>query len=105
VEQAVRKWMPFAPLRWPVPLRLLLGYEGPTDQADRRKRAREQIVLELQRQASRYWDFHHEDSLDPPLAATIREWYSSSQEWKDISGQRREWLEAVTDAMGQAAGR
>jgi hypothetical protein len=100
VSRAVRKWMPLAHLRWPLPLRLLLGYEGQAERPSRMKKAREQVVLELQSQASRYWDFHHKDSLDPALAATIREWYAASQEWKEISGQRREWIDAVTDAMG-----
>lgn len=100
MHRAVRKWMPSAQLRWPIPLRLLLGFEGPADNPVRIEKARKQIVLELQRRASRYWDFHHEDSLDPNLAAAIRRWHSTSGEWKEISRQRRDWLDAVTDAGG-----
>ena len=87
VHRAVRQWMRSVHLKWPIPLRLLLGFEGPAAESARMREARKQIVFDLQRPAGRYWDAHHKDSLDPALAATIRDWYSTSQEWKEISRQ------------------
>jgi hypothetical protein len=81
-------------LRWPAALTALLGFEPPSDPAERMKQARARILLDLESQAGRYWDLHHKDSLDPTLAATIGNWYSRSQEWRDIDAQRADWQEA-----------
>jgi hypothetical protein len=94
VRRAVRQTMPSVQLRWPMALIVLLGFEGPADTAARMKEAREQVVLDLQHHAGRYWDVHHEDVLDPALQSAIRDWYSRSREWRDIAGQRGDWLEA-----------
>lgn len=94
VLRAVRNLMPSAELRWPAALMVLLGFEGSSDPPTRMKEAREQIVLDIHRQASAYWEIHHDDSLDPLLEATVRKWYSGSREWAEIAGQRRNWLDA-----------
>jgi hypothetical protein len=86
--------MPSGQLRWPTALTVLLGFEGPPDPAERLKEARARILLELESQAGRYWDIHHKDSLTPALAATIRNWYTRSQEWRDIAAQRTDWRDA-----------
>jgi hypothetical protein len=99
VRRAVRKAMPSRQLRWPMALTVLLGFEGPSDTTARMKAARKQIVLDLHRQASQYWDIHHEDTLDPTLEASIRNWYSRSREWKDIAEQRADWLEAGAQVL------
>ena len=45
-------------------------------------------MLDLKRQAARYWEAHRKDRLDPALEAAIREWYVRSPEWKAIAEQR-----------------
>ncbi len=85
---------PSSKLRWPVALTVLLGLEGPSDAEGRMNEVRRQIMLDLHRQASRYWDIHHDDALDPSLASSIRNWYSGSEEWKRIAVQRAHWLAA-----------
>jgi len=94
VRGEVSTVMPSSQLRWPAALTVLLGFEGPPDPAERMKEARARILLDLESQAGRYWDLHHKDSLDPALAATIGNWYSQSQEWRDIEAQRADWQAA-----------
>jgi hypothetical protein len=100
---ALRKAMLSVDLRWPPALTLLLGVEAPNNVAERFHEAREQIVLDVQRQAQRYWDLHHRDRLDTGLEGTIRSWYSESPEWRDIAGQRANWVRAGADVRQRAA--
>lgn len=81
-RRALRQAMPAAQLRWPAALTALL--------AGRVKEAREQVILDVHGQAARYWETHRAGRLDPALEAAIRNWYSS-QEWKDIAAQRRDY--------------
>jgi hypothetical protein len=94
LRRTVSTAMPSSQLRWPTALTVLLGFEGPSDPAERIKAARARILFELESQAGRYWDIHHKDSLAPALAATIRIWYSQSREWRGIAAQRTDWRDA-----------
>jgi hypothetical protein len=103
LRRTVSTAIPSSQLRWPAALTGLLGFEGPSDPAERIKEARGRILLELENQAGRYWDLHHKDSLDPGLAATIRSWYSQSQEWREIDAQRSAWRDAAARMQGPSA--
>jgi hypothetical protein len=94
LRRTVSTAMPSSQLRWPTALTVLLGFEGPSDPAERTKEARARILLELEGQAGRYWDLHHKDSLDQALAVTIRTWYSQSREWRDIIARQADWRDA-----------
>ena len=82
-------------LRWPVALTVMLGFEGPPDQARRMLEVRRQVVLDLERNAGRYWDSRRTDLLDPALRETISNWHLHSREWKEIAAERARWREAI----------
>lgn len=81
-------------LGWPVALTVLLGFEGPPNQARRVMEARRQVVLDLEQKAANYWKSRHLDSLDPLMRQTIRNWHTDSREWKEIAAERPEWRKA-----------
>jgi hypothetical protein len=92
-RRAIMEAMRAVELRWPAALLAVLDFEGRPGAAERMKQAREQIVLDIERQAAGYWDVHRDDTLVAPLEAAIRAW-SRSEEWKDITAERSKWLEA-----------
>src|SRR5687768_13363253 len=94
LRRAVISAMSSVQLRWPATLRLLLGFEDSPDSGEQLTEARKRILRELGSQAGRYWDNHHRDTLTPALLATIRSWYSQSQEWSDIVAQSVGWRDA-----------
>jgi hypothetical protein len=53
-----------------------------------------QVVLDLEPDASSYWESRHMDSIDPLRRQTIRYWYKHWPEWKEISFDRPEWRKA-----------
>jgi hypothetical protein len=83
-------------LSWPLAVKVLLGLEGPSDEANRIMEARRQVVLDLARTAGHYWDARHTDPIDPKLRQMIQNWHESSREWKEIDAERPEWEEAET---------
>ena len=89
VRQAARHVMHSPELRWPLAVTVMLGFEGPPEQA------RRQVVLDLEDTARNYWDTRHMDLLDPLLRQTIRNWYKGSREWKQIAAERSEWRKAA----------
>jgi hypothetical protein len=93
-RRAVRDAICTPELNWPIALTVMLGFEGPSDQALRIMDARRQVVLDLERNASSYWESRHMDSIDPLLRQTISDWYKHSREWKGISSERPEWRKA-----------
>jgi hypothetical protein len=78
-------------LNWPVALTVLLGFEGPSDEARRMMEVRRQVALDVHRIAGSYWDSRHVDAIDPVLRQTIHDWYKHSREWKTISAERQQW--------------
>jgi hypothetical protein len=91
-RRAARKVMASPDLRWPAALRALLDSE-----LSATPEVRKQIVLDLERQASRYWVLRRRDRLDESLEAAIRNWYPRSAEWQNIAQTRAEWLAAGAD--------
>jgi hypothetical protein len=81
-------------LRWPLALRVLLGFEGPADQDRRMREARRQVVLDLEGIAGRYWQSRHTDPLDPALGRRISDWRLRSSDWEEIATQRPAWKTA-----------
>ena len=100
VHRTVRETMPGSELRWPTALIVLLGFEGPPESEARIKEARDQTMLDIHRQAGRYWDIRHEVPVEPALESTIRRWYSGSGEWKEIAGEWKDWVEAAQPLLG-----
>lgn len=94
VRSAVRDAMRNPELSWPRTLTVMLGFEGPSDRTSRIIAARRQVILDLARKAGSYWDSRHMDVLDPLLRQTIRNWYETSLEWKEIAAERPEWKKA-----------
>jgi hypothetical protein len=94
LRRSAREAMPSPRLRWPVALRTLLGLEREQAGGGRVKQARRHIVLDLERQAGRYWEMHRGDQLPPELESAIRSWHSGSPEWKDIARERSQWAAA-----------
>jgi hypothetical protein len=81
-------------LRWPVALAVMLGFEGPSEPARRLPEVRRQVVLDLARNAARYWESRQSTALDPLVRQKIRDWYRRSREWKQIEAERPEWRKA-----------
>ena len=81
-------------LNWPLAVTVMLGFEGPPDEARRMMEARRHVVQDVKRRAGTYWDARHADMINPMLRQTIRTWYQHSREWKQFSAQRRTWRNA-----------
>ncbi|MCL4852224.1 MAG: hypothetical protein KJZ78_12690 [Bryobacteraceae bacterium] len=90
----IARLMTLPELRWPTGLIELLGFGRSPEAGARRGEARKHVVLDLDRQAARYWDAYHKRELSASVEAAIRDWYVHSPEWKDIAGKRDEWLSA-----------
>jgi hypothetical protein len=101
VRSAARDAIRNPELNWPLALRMILGFEGPREQALRMMAARREVVLDLRRNAGVYWDSRQLDVIDPLLRETIRDWYERSREWKEISAQRSAWRKAE-DLIGRS---
>jgi hypothetical protein len=98
--RAIRDAITNRALSWPIALSVILGLEGPADEALRIAEARRQVVLDLADNAGRYWDARHKDTLDVKLRQMIQGWSKTSRDWKEIKAKRSEWLRAE-DLAGQ----
>ena len=94
VRSAARDAIRNPELSWPLALRVMLGFEGPREQALQIMAARREVVQDLQQNAAGYWDSRQLDVIDPSLRETIHDWYKRSREWKEISAQRSAWKKA-----------
>ncbi|MEB2359757.1 MAG: hypothetical protein HUU41_14060 [Bryobacteraceae bacterium] len=98
----IARLMMLPELRWPAGLVELLGFGRSPEWGARRREARRHVVLDLDRQAARYWNAYRKRELSVSVEAVIRDWYLHSSEWKEIAGKRAEWLSAGA-CVGEAA--